>query len=379
MSDFSPGLAAQPTATRAEYDTGPQGHVQSLETMRQKMREGRIDPRILGWTGEVLRARGLDGRGVQPTSRAMVQAILDAYRAQTIYAPDPAGTEYIQGAAATLCLQPGLCLRRGDCDDGCVAVGSATLSLAIPTQIVKEDYGAGIQSHVLLAFKDERGLMFYADPSTKDPITSTSRAAQQTFYDPMSDAPIEIVGVGRPGYGSLGATPATTPTPAQVQSNIIGNWVDVPSNTVQAGLRYAVGIVAPATWTQDDVKVYFSGEPAAQLGLMAIANPTAAGSFLVDTVQPGSVVGGYTSWIMTGLARKDAVLSSTADVSIAAVLQEVGPPAAQAGPAPTPLALAVPPPPPQPTIGLGAVLVGGLGLAAVGGIAWGMYRKRGKR
>jgi hypothetical protein len=354
--EFQPGPPAN--AHRAAYGSGAAGHAQSLELMRQKIREGRLDPRVAGWAGQALRKRGIDGRSGTSQVRQQVQALLDEYRSTTVYTPDAVGTEYIQGAAATLCLSPDMCILRADCDDGVVAVLSAILAIGIPGQIVKEDYGTNVQSHVLVAARDERGNWFYADPSTNDPITNHSHG-KQTWYDPMVDAPIEIVGVGRPG--GFGATPATLPTAAQVTSSVIGNYVDVPSNTVQAGLRYAVGIVAPATWTSDDATAFF------------------AGGFLVDTVQTGNVVGGYTSWIMIGLARTDAVLANTATVSIAAVLQEVAPPAAQAGPGPTGTSLAIPPAPPQNGVALGTVLTGALGLATVGGIAWGLYNRKGRR
>jgi hypothetical protein len=118
MSDFSPSLqnaaAAGIPTTRQPYLDGNAGVRQSLEAMALKMREGRVDPAVVGWAGGVLKDAGLDGRDGFPIRR-QVSALLEALRSQVIYAPDAYGAEVVSSAAATLCLRPNLCLHRGDC------------------------------------------------------------------------------------------------------------------------------------------------------------------------------------------------------------------------------------------------------------------------
>jgi hypothetical protein len=193
-------------STRGPYFDGQAGVRQSIEAMAQKMREGKVDPRVIGWTGKVLKEAGLDGRGPNSRSntRAQAAALLDAFRADVVYTPDPYGTELISSAAATLCLSPGLCLNRGDCDDSVVALGSATLSLAIPTVIVKQSFGVENQEHVLMAVQDETGDWIYADPSTNLPLGRAPNAVEEIWVDPMQpignlgEAGAEIITLGAP-------------------------------------------------------------------------------------------------------------------------------------------------------------------------------------
>jgi len=94
----------------AEYPVGVDGIHLSLDQMALRMREGRLDPAVRGWAGDVLIAAGRP-----QTVQGQVQALLEAVRQVTVYAHDPVGSEYISGAAATLCLRPGLCIRAADC------------------------------------------------------------------------------------------------------------------------------------------------------------------------------------------------------------------------------------------------------------------------
>jgi hypothetical protein len=211
MADFAPGIASMRSAgipvTVAPYAPGSAGIRQSLDAMALKMREGKVDARVIGWTGQVLRDAGLDGRSGATTDSKRVAALLDAYRAKVIYTPDPYGTEMINSAAATLCLSKDLCLNRGDCDDGSVALGSATLSLGIPTQIVKQNFGPDAQEHVLIAVHTD-GDWRYADPSTNLPFGKALQAVDELWVDPMGavgsvpEAAPQIVTLGRPHTGA---------------------------------------------------------------------------------------------------------------------------------------------------------------------------------
>jgi hypothetical protein len=119
VSDFAPGIESMRSAgipvTIAPYAEGSAGIRQSLDAMALKMREGRIDTAVIGHTGKVLQAAGLDGRSGATTDAKRVAALLDDLRATTVYAPDAYGAEVIQSASGTMCLRPGLCLMRGDC------------------------------------------------------------------------------------------------------------------------------------------------------------------------------------------------------------------------------------------------------------------------
>ncbi len=208
MSDFSPSLqnaaAAGIPTTRQPYLDGSAGVRQSLEAMALKMREGRLDPAVIGYARGVLKDAGLDGRDGFPIRR-QVSVLLDDLRKRTIYAPDAYGAEVVSSAAATLCLRPGLCLNGEDCDGLAVALGSETLSLGIPTVIVKQNFGGENQEHVLIAFQDENQEWTYADPSTKLPVGRAPQGAvDEIWIDPMGpvgpipEAGAEIVTLGSP-------------------------------------------------------------------------------------------------------------------------------------------------------------------------------------
>jgi hypothetical protein len=185
MSGFTPGVARVQAAGQpvqvAEYPPGPQGIRLSLDVIAQKIRDGRNDVDVRGWAGDVLIAAGRP-----KTVKAKAQALLDAFRAQTMYLPDPVGTEQINSAAATLCLRPGLCVRARDCDDGCVALGSALLSIGIPCVVVKQNFGGGQQEHVLLECEDENGNWLSVDPSSETyPVGKSYPAVSEVRVDPM--------------------------------------------------------------------------------------------------------------------------------------------------------------------------------------------------
>jgi hypothetical protein len=205
---FDPGIASMRAAgipvTQAPYANGGGGIRQSLEAMAQQMRNGKIDAGVKGWALQCLSDKGLDGRTRATTTTAQAKAILDCLRSATIYTSDPYGTESIQSAGATLCLRPNLCVTGGDCDDLSVALGSLYLSIGLPVQIVKQNFGADAQEHVLIAVYVDGGWE-YADPSTNMPFGSAAPAVDEVWVDPMepignlNEAKAEIVTLGRAG------------------------------------------------------------------------------------------------------------------------------------------------------------------------------------
>jgi hypothetical protein len=217
---FDPGFdsmrAAGIPATRGDYPSGQAGIRMSLEVMAAKMREGKADASVKGWALQCLTAKGLDGRTRATTATAQAKAILECLRSATVYASDPHGTESIQSASATLCLRPNLCITGGDCDDLSVALGSLYLSVGLPTQIVKQNFGADAQEHVLVAVYVDGGWE-YADPSTNMPFGSAASAVDEVWVDPMEpignlgEARPEIVTLGRPSHGRPQRARSTTP------------------------------------------------------------------------------------------------------------------------------------------------------------------------
>ena len=203
-SGFNPGIArAKAAGYKVEhrpYADGAAGIQDSIENVARKIREGRLDPDVRGWAGDILIAAG------KPKSvREQAQAILDAFRELTVYVPDPVGAEYIASGAATMCLRPGLCIRARDCDDGTVLIGSALMSIGIPVQLCKQSFGADAQEHVLLVCASEGGDWLACDPSTDFKVGRRPYAVSEVFVDPMQQ--IGSVGTSGAEIVTLGAAP----------------------------------------------------------------------------------------------------------------------------------------------------------------------------
>lgn len=202
---FAPSLAQAKTQGvkihHQDYPLGVSGIHLSLEQMALRMREGRLDPAVRGWAGDVLIAAG------KPTGvRGQVQALLEAVRQVTVYGHDPVGSEYITSAAGTLCLRPGLCVRVGDCDDLSVALGSAVMSVGIPVMICKQRYGADDQEHVLIVAQDENGSWFPADPTHPTwPAGQMAPANENVYVDPMAPNLAGVAGLPEADFVGVGS------------------------------------------------------------------------------------------------------------------------------------------------------------------------------
>ena len=171
------------------------------------MREARQDHGVNGYAADVLKAVGIDGRDRSTWRvRAIVQAFLDNVRAISIYSPDPTGTEMIVSAAGQLCLRPGLCIRKGDCDDLSVLLGSLCLCVGLQVRILKQSWGGGQQEHVLIAVLDEHNVWLKADPSHASlPVGQGVPANEEQMYDPL-DA-VGAIGTSGPELVTFGALP----------------------------------------------------------------------------------------------------------------------------------------------------------------------------
>jgi len=202
--DFRPSVASASAAlgdatplVQRTHPAGSSGAKLSLEEVARRVREGRLDPRIRAWAGEALIKAGRP-KG----ARDQAQALLDAVRSQAMYAPDPLGAEMIVAAKNTLCLdEQGLCIRVADCDDLCVALGSALLSVGIPTKIVGQAFDhSGIPSHVLLAVDTKSGWKRVDPSSDKFKVGEYFPATKEWWIDPM-DTKVSLA--GEPGSGDF--------------------------------------------------------------------------------------------------------------------------------------------------------------------------------
>jgi hypothetical protein len=159
----------------------------SLEEMSRLMREARNDKDVNGYAADVLKAAGLDGRNRDTwTARNVTQALLDNVREVMIYAPDPAGTEMITSPAGQLCLRPGLCIRKEDCDGLSSLLGALCMCVGFEVRIVKQSWGEDQQQHVLIAVRAEDGSWLKADPSHASmPVGRSVTAHEEHMYDPL--------------------------------------------------------------------------------------------------------------------------------------------------------------------------------------------------
>jgi hypothetical protein len=245
---FDPGVHAMQAAGirvhAAEYQAGEAGVNQSINLMAQKMREGRLDSRVRAWGINALSAAGIDGRGNE-TVKQRAQVLLDAFRAQTSYVSDPVGAEHIQATPVTLCLDPKLCVPAEDCDSLALALGSVTLSLGIPTRILKQSFGAGQQQHVLLEVEDEQGNWLPVDPSTNYPVGQSAYAEHEESFDPMDQnsrttgtAGNEIVSLGKPASLEEFVTPCGMSGAAQPFDQAQADLANQVNGPISAGDVY---------------------------------------------------------------------------------------------------------------------------------------------
>jgi hypothetical protein len=185
------------------YADGAAGIEQSVEAMVEGIRGARKDPLLREWVYDVFKEAKIDGRD-HPSVLAQTSAILEAFRKQTIYAPDTAGTEHVQKPHVTLCLRD-KCIPMEDCESLTCALVAALLVVNLRAFIVHQKYGAGQQEHVLAGVLDESGRKLYADPSTREPVSSRSHASEENWIDPLQ--PVGSLGAAPPEIITLGAPP----------------------------------------------------------------------------------------------------------------------------------------------------------------------------
>jgi len=196
MSDFTPSPAAAasalgiPIVTR-KHPGGERGAKISLHEVARRIREGRLDPRVRGWASQQIDKAGRPKRLVD-----RAQAILDGLRKKAAYLPDPIGAEMIVAPHVTLCLDDTLCMIGADCDDLCVAFGSAAMSVGIPTHVVGQAFdGTRTPTHVICAVQNDWGDWLRVDPShDRLPVGQAIHATWEITLDPLDDEDCGLAG-----------------------------------------------------------------------------------------------------------------------------------------------------------------------------------------
>jgi hypothetical protein len=176
-----------------ESDKVAQGFTARARTKAKVLAEASAGALHSAWQELCARLRGMlgvspnDGRITKP--RAQAQALLDEVRRVTHYVQDPVGTELMAKPHVTVCLDDfGLCLPANDCDDRCILLISALMSIGIDARAVGEAYGTDQATHVIGAFRDEdAGEWVKVDPSHERwPVGETHPSTKSWWLDPLS-------------------------------------------------------------------------------------------------------------------------------------------------------------------------------------------------
>ncbi len=203
---------------REPYPEGEPGIQKSLAEIARKVREGASTACMKSFAGNVLKQAGSPSG-----ARARMEALLDFVRANVMYAPDSPGTEQIQTAAVSLCVDGApVCIPIGDCDDLVTALATLILAAGIRVRVLRQFFGSEHQQHVLVEAEDERGDWVPLDPSTKYPAGKKAPAVQETRVDPMDGEAIGLTGQDGAQYVGIGGLP--------VMSFEQGSWHEVDPN-----------------------------------------------------------------------------------------------------------------------------------------------------
>jgi hypothetical protein len=183
------------------YPDGEEGIQKSLVTICRKIKEGCVTAVMKSYAGNLMKENGFP-EGV----RAQSAVALNHVRSKIMYAPDALGSEQIESAVCTLCVEGApICIPISDCDGLVVALGTIIAALGHDVEVVRQKFGDGHQQHVLIEVRDDNGLWFPLDPSSKTmPAGKKSRAEEETRHSPwdssftgLSDQ-AQFVGIGRP-------------------------------------------------------------------------------------------------------------------------------------------------------------------------------------
>ena len=390
-SGFAPSLADDAKAgvpvTRKAYPDN--GVPLALKEIAKRIREGGRSSAVQGVAFDILTKAGFTGRGSPADAkqsgsyRERAKALLDWVRQNTLYAQDPPNTEFIKSAEALLCLRPQLCVRIGDCDDMVVLLGSLLMATGIPCKVIKQSFGGSSPEHVLIEAYDEDNRAFPLDPSYDYPAGSKAQGAvSEVRMDPLSNADLgldekthpeaEFITVGKLGkFGAHQGPPGFPQGPATLQDfpAIPNGYVVVTDGSIVAGLRYMVGVLAPAMiggagWSVLPLPPPFppvlipapSGTPWVSDDTVQLFQ--AMGWHVENVVQVAPTNPAFSGWVVTGISRSNMILQDTAQVKYVLLAKQVAPP------------LPSPPEPPAPpaasSTSMAVPIAIGVGVVAIG-------------
>jgi len=342
--------------TEEPYPQGEAGITRSVAEVKAKVQASIKDARLRGWAGKVL----IDA-GRPKTVRGKFEALLNAVRKQTVYAPDPLGTDYMVTATGTLCLQPGLCVPAADCDDLTIALVSAAITVGLDAYIIKQNFKTQRMQHVLAAVRDPSdGSFIYADPSTSMAIGQRVPGASEEVIDPLAGFTPVIIGVGavwdgaewqgniegvagrewrevtddgalrRYGKARLTAT-LGAPVVEQLEDGRAVMFIESGKKNMRASKQVHVYTLGDAAWqlvtpVQTTQQVPYTAGLRYRIQLFAGSDKDAAniqkrftdGGWYVESITADTTVqggaAGFNAWLLQGIPQQNGSLSAATTV-----------------------------------------------------------------
>jgi transglutaminase-like putative cysteine protease len=182
---------------RESYPDGEDGIQKSLAKICEKVRESAPTPVFRSFAGNILR-QALFPR----TNKEKASAHFNHCKRSIGYTHDPPGTELIQAAPITLCVEGApVCIPIGDCDDFVTALASLCAASGLEVEIVRQIFGEGHQQHVICEVKLEDGKWFPLDATTpRFGPGEKAKATKETRMNPWKEGSTglqaEFVGIG---------------------------------------------------------------------------------------------------------------------------------------------------------------------------------------
>lgn len=375
------------------HPSGAAGAKVSLEQMSDRIRKDYIDPLVVSFARRVL-----NDRRDATTTRAKIQALLDAMKARARYILDPTNSEYIASARLILCLdstQKDYCHAGGDCEELTATLCALLMAVGIDCKIIGQGFSSGsnVPTHVLMAaFDPSSETWIRVDPSTNLPVGKSHPATSEVEIDPLTGitpdfsepAPAaSFVGVGmvpvRFASGALGYVPASALAPsgqlaaagpfAQAQSdlNVMVATIQAGDSALKSGqYAYAVQVYQAA----GNVGATIVGPDIDLGGAPNTTQPITQQAWLLN----GRLASGL--WLINGqlvpLASSNTYEASAAAAAAVRQMVTYYQQAIAAGTA----ALQTPPPFPGPTTSTNTIAAWAIGLGVVAGLGWAVWRSR---
>lgn len=230
---------------RKPYPDGEAGIRMSLEQICAKVKESSPTPVFRSFAGNILRQAKFPR-----TNEEKARTLYDHVKATVGYTHDPPGTELVQAAPITLCVEGApICIPIGDCDDIVCALASLCAACGLEVEIVRQFFGDGHQQHVICEVRLENGKWFPLDATTSRFIAGEkAKASKETRMNPWRDGSpaglqAEFVGIGALPVLGLGADGRYHQLPSEM---VFG--ADVPQQTwydVGPGVQMAQTIAKP--------------------------------------------------------------------------------------------------------------------------------------